>query len=199
MVVCSAADSPFEGFGLCPTRYANPTSPAMQTIEIMHRATTVRRTVGIRCKRARLRLNRIPTSGSTEPGHGALADATPKRRTSTAYCPRKAAPCLPERSARSGYPIYGQSQDPGITLRSDGSPEQRDCSDIVRGELALRPERRPKPVSRRKRLRRGRGSGAEANSVRLRGQRVEGIGRSPTATSRPQRLCPTAIQSTPRS
>src|ERR1700732_4374016 len=35
----------------------------------------------------------------------------------------------------------------------------------VPGELALRPERRPKPESRRKRLWRGRGSGVEANSV----------------------------------
>ena len=37
---------------------------------------------------------------------------------------------------------------------------------IVWGELALRPECRPKPVCRRKRLWRGRGDGAEANSVR---------------------------------
>ena len=34
------------------------------------------------------------------------------------------------------------------------------------GVLALRPERRLKPESRRKRLWRGRGDGAEANSVR---------------------------------
>jgi hypothetical protein len=40
----------------------------------------------------------------------------------------------------------------------------------VTHKLALRPERRPRPASRRKRPRRGRGDGAEANSDRLRGQ-----------------------------
>jgi hypothetical protein len=37
-------------------------------------------------------------------------------------------------------------------------------------------KRRPRPVYHRKRLRRGRGSGAKANGVPLRGQRIEGAG-----------------------
>src|SRR6478735_6327471 len=64
---------------------------------------------------------------------------------------------------------------------------------MVWGVLALRPECRPKPESRRKRLWRGRGDGAEANSVRLRGQRVESHTRCLRATTIPPtpRSCPT--------
>jgi hypothetical protein len=58
-------------------------------------------------ERPSLRLKRIP-SGSSEPGHGILADAPPKRRTSNAYRPRKAAPCLPQSVPLvKGYLLYG--------------------------------------------------------------------------------------------